>query len=88
MIVLPLHGVPNWTRGTVLPTPDRVEPRQGECVRVSLDAYGVDQLEFLSSWPKSSPSSPHEGGWYIVESFDKLSRVQFQSRVSSVPHVT
>jgi hypothetical protein len=54
-------------------------------VRVILDGDGIREVEFLSRWPEASSSwSRVQSIWYIVESFDQLAELQFQSRVKGM----
>lgn len=78
--MLPLRKLPNWTRGTVMQIFNGTSPERGTYVRLSLDGYGIQQVEFLSSWPDGIGSSVN-GTWYIVEAVHRLSKLQFQSRV-------
>jgi hypothetical protein len=84
-ITLSLSGLPDWTRGTILPSSDRLTMAERVFVRVILDGDGIREVEFLSRWPEASSSwSRVQSIWYIVESFDQLAELQFQSRVKGM----
>jgi hypothetical protein len=81
-VTLSLSDLSNWTRGTILPSSDRLTVAERRFVRMSLDNNGIRKVEFLSSWPEGSSTwSPVRGRWYIIEGFDQLAELQYQSRV-------
>jgi hypothetical protein len=85
LMTLSPHDLPDWTRGTKLPRSGQIAPRKCTFVRIVLDDDGIRQVEFLTSWPKASASyTADKGVWYIVETFDQFSNVQFHSRVRNM----
>jgi hypothetical protein len=84
-ITLSLSGLPDWTRGTILPSSNRLTMAKRTFVRLSLDGDGIREVEFLSRWPEASSScSRVQGMWYIMGSFQQLAKLQFQSRVKDM----
>lgn len=81
LVTVSLRDLPRWIRGTILPNSSQIMPEKSTLVRISLDNDGIQEVEFLSSWPiPSSRCPPVAGQWYIVKDFgDK--KVQFQSKV-------
>lgn len=85
-VMLSLHELPYWIRGTTLSVSRQLTLTERRYVRITLDDDGILELEFLEEWPKADWDwVAVRDRWYIVEEFDKLAKFQFQSRVNYIP---